>query len=135
MSQTNYSRRLRKTIWLAFLLPFAIAVPAAYMLRHVVPGEQFWLVLSVGLAVMAATLWAGVPWWRTMDDMQRHGQMISWHWGGMAGGLAMLVWLIAAHGMPSDEVKAAMALFGGQAAGFLVFWLVWMWQRQRGAAE
>lgn len=135
MSQTNYSRRLRRTVWLAFVLPFAVALPAAYMLRFVVPGEQFWPVLLVGLAVIGITMWAALPWWRTMDDMQRHSHMIAWYWGGMTGGLAMLIWLIAAHGMPAAQVQGGIAVLGGQAVGFLLFWAVWMWQRQRGGGE
>lgn len=130
MSQTSYSRRLRKTTLLAFLLPIAITIPAGYLLRHVVPGENFWVVLIAGLSVIAATFWACMPWWRTMDDMQRHGHMISWYWGGMAGGLAMLAWLIAALGMPSPQVQGALALFVGQAVGFVGFWAVWAWQRR-----
>lgn len=133
MSQTSYSRRLRKTMLLAFLLPIAIVLPASYLL-YVVPGDNFWVVLITGLLVIATTFWASVPWWRTMDDMQRQGHMISWYWGGMAGGLVVLVWLGAALGMPSPQVQGALALFVGQAVGFLIFWGVWMWRR-RGAGE
>jgi hypothetical protein len=131
MSQPNYSRRLRNATWLAFIGGLALALPAGFLLLHVVPGERFWLVLIGGLLVGGATLWACIPWWRTMDDMQRHGHMISWYWGGMAGGLVVLAWLIAAVGMPSPQVQGALALFVGQAVGFLAFWAVWMW-RQRG---
>lgn len=130
MTATNYSRRLRKATWLAFLAPVALAIPAGMLLRQVAPGEQFWLVLIAGLAVVAATFWACIPWWRTMDDMQRHGHMISWYWGGMAGGLVVLLWLIAALGMPSPQVQGALALFVGQAVGFGLFWAVWMWRRR-----
>ncbi|MES2698451.1 MAG: hypothetical protein V4647_02415 [Pseudomonadota bacterium] len=134
MAQTNYSRRLRKATLLAFLGPLAVALLAGSLLNHVVPGHQFWPVLIGGLLVLGATFWACLPWWRTMDDMQKQGHMISWYWGGMAGGLIVLAWLIAALGMPSAQVQGALALFVGQAVGFGIFWAVWMWRR-RGAGE
>lgn len=130
MSQTNYSRRLRNATWLAFLVPTAIAVPLGYLLRFVAPGEHFWLVLAGGLFVVGTTLWACVPWWRTMDDMQKQGHMISWYWGGMGAGLAMLVWLIAALGIPSPQVQGALALLVAQSVGFLGYWAMWMWRRR-----
>lgn len=130
MSQTSYSRRLRKTTLLAFLGPLALALPAGFMLRYVVPGEHFWPVLIVGLMIVAATFLACIPWWRTMDDMQRQGHMISWYWGGMAGGIIVLIGLIAALGVRSDQSQGAVALFMGQAVGFLIYWAVWMWRRR-----
>jgi len=132
MTRPTYSRRLRNATWLAFLAPLAIVLPMSFLLRTVAPGEQFWLVLGTGLAVLAATLWAGLPWWRAMDDMQKHGQMIAWYWGGIGGGLAMLMWLIAALGLNSDQAQGAVALFGGQAVGFLAFWAVWKWRKRGG---
>jgi hypothetical protein len=134
MATTSYARRVRKATWLAFIAPLALALPASYLLRFVAPGEQFWPVLIAGLAVVAATLWACVPWWRAMDDMQKHGQVLSWYWGGMAGGLVMLIWLIAAQGLRSDAAGGAVALFVGRAVGFGLFWAVWMWRR-RGTGE
>ena len=134
MSQSSYSRRLRKTTWLAFGAPLALALPASILLRQVIPGTHFWPVLIGGLLICGAAFWACVPWLRTMDDMQRHGHMISWYWGGMAGGVIALVWLIAALGIDSDQANGALVLFVGQALGFVLFWAVWMW-RQRGAGE
>ncbi|MCL6250401.1 hypothetical protein M3P36_04970 [Altererythrobacter sp. KTW20L] len=134
MSQANYSRRLRKTTLLAFLGPLALAIPSGFLLRQVVPGEQFWLVFLASLLVIGAAFWACVPWWRTMDDMQKHGHMVSWYWGGMAGGMLVLAWLVAALGLNSDQALGAVALIMGQTLGFLIFWAVWM-LRQRGAGE
>ena len=135
MSQGKYSRRLRNTTLLAFLLPIALALPASYLLRFAVPGADFWPIMIGGLLVVGTTLWAGLPWWRTMDDMQKHGHMISWYWGGIAGGLVALLWLIAAIGLRSPQAQGAVALFAGQSVGFLVFWGIWMWRQQRGAGE
>ena len=121
MSQASYTRRLRKTTLLAFLLPIAIALPTSYLLRYVVPGENFWAVLIAGLLVIVATFWACIPWWRTMDDMQRHGHMISWYWGGMAGGLVALIWLIAALGMTETFPVAQCYLTQEPWAVFSIF--------------
>lgn len=134
MPKASYSRRLRWTTLLAFLALAAIALPLGYALRLVAPGEDFWPVLTAGLLIVGLTLWACVPWWRTMDGMQKHGHMISWYWGGMGGGLAVMAWLIAAIGLRREQVQGALALFMGQAAGFLMFWIVWSWRR-RGLAE
>lgn len=131
MSQTSYSRKMRNATWLAFLVPIIVALPMAFLLRPIAPGEHFWLVLAGGVLVGCTALWASIPWWRTMDDMQRQGHMVSWYWGGLGGGMLALTWLIAALGMNSDQAKGAVLLFGMQALGYLGFWAVWMW-RQRG---
>lgn len=130
MSQNNYSRRLRNATWLAFLVPLAVMVPMSLMLRSVAPGEHFWLVLAGGLFVIGTTLWASMPWWRTMDDMQKQGQMLAWYWGGVGCGAAALMWLIAALGVDSDQFKGAMFVLIGQLIGFFAFWAVWMWRKR-----
>jgi hypothetical protein len=130
MSQTKYSRKLRNATWVAFLVPTVVALPMAYLLRGVAPGEHFWLVLAGGLFVVGTALWACVPWWRTMDDMQKQGHMISWYWGGLGGGLVAMIWLIAALGTKSPQGQGALTMFVGQAVGFFGFWAVWAWQRR-----
>jgi len=132
MTKTNYSRKLRRATWLAFLAPAILVLPAAFLLRGVGPGENFWLTLIVGLIVTGAGLWACLPWWRALDDMQKHGHMIAWYWGGIGGGMAMLMWLIAALGVNSEQVQGVMLVMIGNIVGFVVFWAVWMW-RKRGA--
>ena len=136
MPDISYSRRLRRSIWLSFLAPLAVAVPLALVFKSAqpAPGEHFWLVLGGFLLILAVSFAAMLPWWRAMDDMQKHGHMISWYWGGIGGGLIMLGWLMAGAGGQSDAVKGAVALMAGQCVGFLIFWAVWAW-RQRGASE
>lgn len=136
MPNTPYSRKLRRVTWLSMLATLAVALPLGLFFRFVQPepGEHFWLVLGGMVLVFAVAFAASIPWWRTMDDMQRHGHMISWYWGGMGGGVIMLAWLVAGTGGDSAVVKGAMALFVAQLVGFLIFWAVWMW-RQRGAGE
>ena len=131
MAEGNYSRKLRNTTWLAFLVPVAVALPMIYLLRFVAPGEHLWLVLVGGLVFVGTAIWACIPWWRTMDDMRRQGHTVSWYWGSMGGGLAMFAWLIAALGPHSDQVMGAVMLLTGQFIGFRGFWTIWKW-RQRG---
>ena len=71
--QTGYSARLRRATWLAFGVPVLGGVGAGILVRSVAPGEHFWLVLAALLAVCALALWACLPWWSQMDDMQREG--------------------------------------------------------------
>ncbi|MEO7553730.1 MAG: hypothetical protein ABIT10_08020 [Alteraurantiacibacter sp.] len=132
MSSSNYSHKLRKVTWRSFLVPMIVAVPLAVIFNSAEPGpgEHFWWVLAGILLVFAVSFAAAVPWWRTMDDMQKHGHMISWYWGGMAGGSAMFAWLVAGAGAQSDAVKGAVALLLAQVVGFLIFWAVWMWLRR-----
>jgi uncharacterized membrane protein YfcA len=134
MSRTKYSTRVRRATALAFILPIAASLPLGYLLRDVVPGQDFRLVLAVGLLVIVAAFAACIPWWRAMDDMQKQGHMLAWYWGGMAGGLVMLIWLIAALGMHSPQALGALALLMAEFVGFLLFWGGWMW-RKRGAGE
>lgn len=134
MHRGNYSSRVRRATALAFILPIAASLPLGYLLRDVVPGEDFWLVLGIGLLAIVATFAACIPWRRAMDDMQRQGHMLAWYWGGMAGGLVMLIWLIAALGTQSPQAMGALALLMAEFVGFLLFWGGWMW-RKRGAGE
>jgi hypothetical protein len=136
MTRTTYSRKLRRVTWLSFLIPTAVGLPLALLFKTAQPGpgEHFWLVLGGIVFVFAVSFAAALPWWRTMDDMQRQGHTISWYWGGLGGGSLMFAWLIAALGGESDTVKGAVAMLLAQIVGFLIFWAVWMW-RQRGAGE
>ncbi len=130
MPQSNYSSRLRRATWLAFGVPIAIAAALSVLLRSVDPGEHFWLVLPALLAGCALALWACVPWWRQLDDMQKLGHMVSWYWGGLAGGIAMLMAVIAAYGLRSEWAAGALVALLGQLVGFLTFWAGWMWRRR-----
>jgi hypothetical protein len=97
------------------------------------PGEHFWLVYPALLAVCALAFAASVPWWRKIDDMQKTGQLVSWYWGGMAGGIAVVMALIAATGVRSELSMGALYTLLGQSAGFFLFLVGWR-LRHRGPA-
>ena len=127
--QTSYRSRLRRATWLAFVGPVLAAAGASMMLRSVAPGEHFWLVLGALLVVCALALWACLPWWNRLDDMQKQGHMVSWYWGGLAGGIAGLMWVVAAVGVHGQMAVGALIVFLGEAAGFLLFLFVWALRR------
>ena len=85
MLRENYSARMRRASWLAYGLPVLAGLAGSFIIRNVVPGEHFWPVLAALLGLLAIVLWACVPWWKRMDDMQRHGHMFSWFWGRGGG--------------------------------------------------
>lgn len=84
------------------------------------PGEYFWLVFPLLLAVGGLALFACLPWWRRVDDVQKGVHLASWWWGGMGGGIAILMFLVAAVGPRGDLAKGAGLLMVGQALGFLL---------------
>src|SRR5690606_30704183 len=113
MLRENYSARMRRASWLAYGLPVLAGLAGSFIIRNVVPGEHFWPVLAALLGLLAIVLWACVPWWKRMDDMQRHGHMFSWFWGGFPGGLAVLLALVAATGVRSEVSLAGLAVLAG----------------------
>jgi hypothetical protein len=123
--QSSYSSRLRRATWLAFVIPLIGAVGASVVLRSIAPGDYFWPVLAMLWAVCALALWACVPWWKHLDDMQKHGHMVSWYWGGLGGGILALMWLVAAVGVRGELAVGGLIVLLGQLIGFLLFWVGW----------
>jgi len=134
MSQPSYSTRLRRATWLAFGVAPAAGITMAFVLRRVAPGEHFWLVFGGLIAICALAMWACIPWWNRLDDMQRQYHTVSWYWGGLAGGIFALMALIAATGAQSPQSMGGLSVLIGQTIAFLGFWAIWAWRR-RGTAE
>src|SRR6476646_5407959 len=118
--QTSYSARLRRATWLAFAGAPVAGIAGAVLLRTVRPGENFWLVFPPLVAGCGLAMWACVPWWNRLDDMRKHGHMVSWYWGGLAGGMVALMALIAGWGAQSGPALGGLAVFLGEAVAFLV---------------
>ena len=78
------------------------------------------LVTIFGLGIVAT-----LPWWRSLDPMQREAQYFGWHWGGIVGLTAILATLIAFSGLQSELTRGALLLAMGQVGGYALFWLVW----------
>lgn len=129
MAGQTYSGRMR----IAFAFGTAAVIGAGFVGSRVVgavePGGDFWLVYPALLAIGALAFAALVPWWRKVDDMQRTGHLVSWYWGGMAGGLAVMLALVAASGRHSDLSLGALYTVLGQAVGFMLFFAGWRLRR------
>ena len=123
--QPSYSARLRRATWLAFAIPLIAAAGASVVLRSINPGEHFWPILAMLWAVCALALWACLPWWNRLDDMQKQGHTVSWYWGGLGGGILALTGLVAAVGVHGELAVGGLIAMLGQLVGFLVFWAFW----------
>ena len=84
-------------------------------------GLTYLLVIAVAAIAMAATL----PWWRSLDPMQRDGQYLGWYWGGSLGGMVVLLAIGVWAGLQSEMMKGAILMLGGQTAGFMLFGIAW----------
>ena len=128
----------RTKYWLLCALAFGTAALAGIIIGKTVPAagaseDAAWLFpLLLGLG--AVMMGAGWLWWRKTDDLQQHGQLVSWYWGGTCGALAMLIWLAVFFGRHSEMSLGAAYLFFAQGTGFVIVWLVWR-LRGRGQSE
>jgi hypothetical protein len=129
----TYRSKLRISLTLGIVAVIGAGFVVSRIVRLGEPGANFWLVFPALLAISGLALATLHPWWRKLDDMQRTSQLVSWYWGGMAGGLVVLMALVAATGARSDSSQGALYLVLGQAAGFLVF-LAGRWLHHRGPA-
>lgn len=134
MAGHTYRSRIRIALVLGTGAMILAGVIGGRLVRVGAPGENFWLVFPALLAVFALGLAALVPWWRKLDDMQKSGQLVSYYWGGMAGGLVVVLWLVAATGSRSDVSQGALYTVLGQGAGFLLFFAGWRLRRGESAA-
>jgi hypothetical protein len=134
MAVQSYRRRVRVAFGLAAVAAIAAGIIGGRVVRAGAPGENFWLVYSVLLAIFALAFAALLPWWRKLDDMQKSGHLVSYYWGGMGGGLAVMAALVAATGVDSRLSLGALYTVLGQAAGFLLFLAGWRLRRGDPAA-
>ena len=116
----TYESRIRAASMLGLLGAVAAGIVAGRVVRLGEPGENFWLVFPLLLAVGASASVACLPWWRRVDDVQKAEHLASWWWGGMAGGIVVLMALVAASGPRGGMAQGAGMLMIGQAVGFLI---------------
>ena len=125
MAIQSYRNKLRLAVALAVAAAVGAGLVGGRVARAGEPGEQFWLVYPALLAVCALAFAACIPWWRRLDEMQKNWHLVSWYWGGLAGGLAVMMALVAATGVHSDLSKGALYMAMGQAVAFLIFFAGW----------
>jgi hypothetical protein len=126
----TYRNKIRLAAALAVIAAIGAGLVGGRIVRLDAPGEHFWLVYPALLVVCALAFVAMLPWWRKIDDMQRTGHLVSWHWGGLAGTLAVMMALVAATGTRSDLSLGSLYTLLGQAGGYFVFLAVWRLQRR-----
>lgn len=128
----------RTKFWLSAIAAFVVALIAGIVIAKSIPSsggvENPLLVLPLMLAVVTAMFFASWLWWKNTDDLQQQGQLVSWFWGGSAGGLCLLIALGVMMGRHSDMAMGAAYALLAQAAGAFLVWTVWKF-RGRGAAE
>jgi len=134
MTARSYRSKMRLAIWLALAATIGAGLAGGKVARLAQPGENFWFVYPALVAVMALAFASTIPWWRKLDDMQKQGHLVSWYWGGMAGGLAVMLALVAANGVDADLSQGSLHTVLGQAVGFVVAWIIWS-VRRRGPVE
>lgn len=125
MPFSKYDRRH----WGLLLIALALTVPfglfIGYASRTNLLGDNIWLTFGVFLA-LGAGLWAiTILWWRSLDDVHRHGQMKSWYWGSSFGGFAFLIWLIASNEHHTPYSEGAFHMLVIQIGLALVLYGVW----------
>lgn len=125
MSKMSYQNRMRLLAGICAAATIVFGISAGYLSRIGEPGEHLWITYPV-LLLLGAGLFALVwRWWRSLDDVQKGGQLSSWYWGGCTGAFAFLLWLIASREQHSEFGMGAATMFGTQVAGFVIMWLVW----------
>ena len=129
MAGQTYRSRMRSALVLGVVAVILAGIIGSRVVRGETPGENFWLVYPALLAICALAFGALLPWWHKLDEMQKTGHLTSYYWGGMAGGLSVMLALVAATGRHSDLSLGALYTVLGQAVGFLVFLAVWHLRR------
>ena len=106
-----------------------------------------WLFLVLVSAAMAASIWVGAIWMRSIDEAAQEAHKWSWYWGGSCGmavgaviGLMAMLPQAATVTLPTlwpDRADAAAYMATGAAlmalvmtAGYTVAWGLW-WLRRR----
>lgn len=128
----------RTKFWLLGGLSLAAALVAGAVFGQFIPigggSPHPHLVFPVVLAIYAPVLAIVWLWWKKTDDLQQHGQLVSWYWGGTFGALALLIYVITFYGRESPITLGALYMGGAQMVGFVMVWLIWQ-LRGRGQAE
>jgi hypothetical protein len=133
MAMRTYRSKLRISLALGIAAVIGVAFIGGRVVRLGEPGENFWFLFPALLAFCVFAFAAIHPWWRKLDDMQRTNHLVSWYWGGQAGGLVVLMALVAATGTDSESSRGALYVVLGQAVGFLLV-LAGRWLHHRGPA-
>ena len=128
----------RAKFWMLCLLAIGSAMLVGIGIGYTVPTkagvENPTLVFPLLLGAWGIVGAAAWLWWKKTYDLQQMGQPISWYWGGLAGTVIMVAYMMVFFGRHSDVSLGATYLFFGQFAGFAIAWSIWR-LRGRGHVE
>lgn len=130
----TYQRKMFLLLMSAIIGASLIGFVAGRLPALGLEGLPVWIAYPFYLALGALVFATAWPWWKRLDDLQRIGHMASWYWGGMAGAIAMIMWLLANGTYRSEFGQGVAYMMFAQFAGFLVYFAYWH-VRGRGAAE
>lgn len=125
MSQLSYTWRLRLFYLAGFVATIAFGLTAGFLSRVGEPGEYFWLVFLILIALSLGFALLVRMWWNALGDVQKAGQTNAWYWGGSAGAFLVVLYLIAERALHTEFGQGAFVMFMAQAAGGALMWLVW----------
>ena len=114
------------TLALAFI---ACIVKAA--IREWGVNDGGWLAFGFVLFAYSAFFLLGTHFWRSLDDMQRQGQAVSWFWGSMVGLAVVACWIFGTGQSQSEFTKGVGTLVILQLGCSLLLHAFW-WLKGRG---
>lgn len=126
MGKSPFERRQGRAGLLALAASIVCGVAGGSLLRW---GDDMLAPTGVFVALVVVFMFgilATLPWWRSLDSMQREAQYFSWHWGAVVGGTAALGAIIAFAGLETELMRGALLLIIAQMVGYGLFWAVWM---------
>jgi len=128
MRISKYDRRHWGYLLLAVVVVIPFGLFMSYASRTDLFGGNVWLSFGVFIALGSAVWSINILWWCNLDDVHKQGQLTSWYWGGMFGGFAFLIWLIANNGHHTPYSTGAFHMFLVQLALGVLLYGVWKWR-------
>ena len=109
---------------LTLALTGVVTVLAETVVRHgrdwFSPPLSFFLLATIGVGGALAC----IPWWRTLDEMQRRAHLTSWYWGGSFGTMVgLLVAILVGRNPYSPLVEGAFLVAILQVVSYTAFWI------------
>lgn len=135
MSRMTYRTRMRWLFALAIVGTTLVGLAVGFGAQQFGNSGERWHLFALAVLSFIAVFGLGWLWWRPLDDHQKQGHMSSWYWGGMAGGVVFLLWLVVIGARQSDYAWGAANMLFAQAAGFLLYYTYWWLRGRAGSAE